>query len=129
MAVVLHNYNRFMDEVDDFFYRNDLNLHLLDEELMIHCPMVRLTKNLADCLHWLPDQGSPQYVNLILYYFYRYGDEDNVFSEDDLRIFYTHLAYNAHFWRNIYGRPSEALRKVLLDYKPFDQDDTDYESE
>lgn len=129
MADIIHTYNRFMDEVDAFFHRNDLNLLDLNLELMTYCPMIDLTKDLSDCLSWIPNQGSPQYVNLTLYYFYKYGDNDNVFSEDVLRIFYTHLAYNAHFQRNLYGRLSEALRKVLLDYRPFDQDDTDYESE
>lgn len=129
--MTLYHYNRFMDAVDDHFNSLSGEQHSeLKNELTALCPFIERTKDLADCLHWLPDQGSVHYVYQILYFFYLFGDDANtIFDEDDLRIFYTHLAYNAHLAPNSFRRVSECLRKLLLDYKEFDADDTDYESE
>lgn len=130
MTHVSYLYNRFMDNVDEHFQRTDsFTMGQLYEELKSHCPMIDNTKDLGECLYWIPNQGSMEYVNLILYFFHRYGDEEIIFSEDDMRIFYTHLATHAQNHRLVYGRLAETMRKLLVEYKTFDTDDTDYESE
>ena len=127
----LYHYNRFMDAVDDNFNSMSREQHSeLKNELTTPCPFIERTMDLSDCLHWLPDQGSVRYVYQILYFFYLYGyDENIIFDEDDLRIFYIYLAYNSHFGPNSFRRVSKYLRMILLDYKEFDADETDYESE
>ena len=127
----MSNYNTFMNYVDAHIegYFGP-NRSYLEDVLIQHCPMLHIHKDLSECLYELPEQGTRNYVDWVLYYFYLYGDNPDVsFDEDSIRIFYTHLAVHAGFLPSIYGRLSEELRKFLLEYREVDPDDTDYESE
>ena len=106
------------------------NRSYLEDVLIQHCPMLHIHKDLSECLYELPEQGTRNYVDWVLYYFYLYGDNPDVsFDEDSIRIFYTHLAVHASSLPAIYGRLTEELRKFLLEYREVDPDETDYESE